>query len=122
MQSKKYVINPENPVFNIRKVNKKTIAMGKSGPEGVYYTPEADSGKNVDFQNYSSLFHSEVLDPRREKEKMLDQSVNEAIVNSKAYENLRRLHIENKKKNAEHKQALEQKIALKIKEKSEALK
>lgn len=38
MYSKKQVINPEAPVFNIRKVNKKTIGIKNSG-EGVYYTP-----------------------------------------------------------------------------------
>ena len=37
---------------------------------------------------------------------MLDQTVNEAIINSKAYMDLKKLHIDNKKKNAEHKRIL----------------
>lgn len=42
MQSKKYVQNPELPIFNIRKVQKKSIGIGKNLGEGYYYTPEAD--------------------------------------------------------------------------------
>ncbi len=38
---------------------------------------------------------------------MLDQTVNEAIINSKAYADLKKLHIDNKKKNVEHKKLLE---------------
>ena len=38
---------------------------------------------------------------------MLDQTVNEAIINSKAYVDLKKLHIENKKKNAEQKKQIE---------------
>lgn len=40
MHSKKHVLNPELPVFNIRKVNKKTIALGKNLGDYQYYTPE----------------------------------------------------------------------------------
>lgn len=106
MHSKKQTVNPEMPVFNIRKVNKKIIGI-KNSEEAVYYTPEIEHEKLPDFQNYSSLFQSEALDARREKEVMLDQTVSEAIINSKAYGDLKRIHIDNKKRNAEHKAMLE---------------
>lgn len=65
MQSKKFVNNPEAAIFNIRKVNKKAIGLGKNLGDQVYYTPEADHEKDITFQNYSSLFHSEVIDQRK---------------------------------------------------------
>lgn len=37
---------------------------------------------------------------------MLDQSVNESIINSKVYGDLKKTYVNNKKKNAEHKKAL----------------
>lgn len=48
---------------------------------------------------------------------MLDQTVNEAIINSKAYGDLKRTHIENKKRNAERKSKLEEEIAKRREEK-----
>lgn len=53
---------------------------------------------------------------------MLNQTVSEAIINSKVYGDLKRIHIENKKKNAEHKALLEENIERKKREKEEARK
>lgn len=41
MYSKKQVLNPETPVFNIRKVNKKAVGLKNVG-EGAYFSPEAE--------------------------------------------------------------------------------
>ena len=41
---------------------------------------------------------------------ILDQSVNEAIVNSKIYGDMKRVYMENKKKNQLHKKSLEEEI------------
>ena len=41
---------------------------------------------------------------------MLDQTVSEAIINSKVYSDLKRVHIDNKKKNADHRSLLEESI------------
>lgn len=48
---------------------------------------------------------------------VLDQTVSEAIINSKVYSDLKRVHIDNKKKNAEHRALLEENIERKRKEK-----
>ena len=45
-------------------------------------------------------------DPKREKELTIDQSVNEAVLNSKIYCDLKHSYLEAKQKNAQHKQAM----------------
>lgn len=72
MQSKKYVQNPELPVFNIRRVQKKTAGLGKNLGDGCYLTPEIEHEKHekiTDFQNYSGIYQQnpEIKDLRREK-------------------------------------------------------
>lgn len=66
MQSKKQINNPEAPLFNIRKVNKKIITLGKN-------IVAFNSEKNEDdmiFHNYSSV--NKATDTRKEKEILLD--------------------------------------------------
>lgn len=47
MQSKKFVNNPEAPVFNIRKVNKKMTTPVKNNIELNYFSPECDHDKGL---------------------------------------------------------------------------
>ena len=52
---------------------------------------------------------------------MLNQTVDKAIINSKAYADLKKLHGDSKKKNIEDKKEIEAKIEKCKKEKEEAL-
>ena len=92
MQQKKYLPNPEVQAFNIRKVNKKTIGNNKEKHDFLYYTPETDHERKLEIYLSSSNLLSDV-DSKKEKEAMLDQTVNEAIINSKAYMDLKKQYI-----------------------------